>query len=93
MYQLIFRNWKFALLWALGLTASVATFFERGGGNERLEASARQIRSQRQQAGPPPAAPLGTAQLDPQAEDEANGEGEAAPPGDEAEASEADAAA
>lgn len=43
MYQLIFRNWKFAALWAIGISASVAAFFEPGGGQEQLAASAEKI--------------------------------------------------
>lgn len=47
MYQLIFRNWKFAALWAIGISASVAAFFEPGGGQEQLAASAEQIETAR----------------------------------------------
>ena len=45
MYQLIFRNWKFAALWAIGISASVAAFFEPGDGQEQLAASAEKIES------------------------------------------------
>ena len=55
MYQLIFRDWKIALLWAIGLTASTAAFFERDGGHDQLEASAAQIRAQKAQLAPTPA--------------------------------------
>lgn len=47
MYQLIFRNWKFAALWAIGISASVAAFFEPGGGQEQLAASAEKIETAR----------------------------------------------
>lgn len=79
MYQLIFRNWKFALLWAVGLTASAAAFMESGGGHERLEASAKQIRAQKalvaSQAAPSGAA--APARVDPLAEPPAEEEAEA----------------
>ncbi len=66
MYQLIFRNWKFALLWAIGLTASTAAFFERGGGNDQLAARAQEIRQQRQGSAQaaPAAAPAAAEQND-----------------------------
>ena len=60
MYQLIFRNWKFAALWAIGISASVAAFFEPGGGQEQLAASAEKIetaRAQESRVGNPPASP------------------------------------
>ena len=62
MHELIFRNWKFALLWAIGLTASAAAFFEKDGGQAQLQRSAEQIRAQREQLGapPPPAATVRT---------------------------------
>lgn len=47
MYQLIFRNWKFAALWAIGISASVAAFFEPGGGQEQLAVSAEKIETAR----------------------------------------------
>ena len=47
MYQLIFRNWKFAALWAIGISASVAAFFEPGGGQEQLAASTEKIETAR----------------------------------------------
>ena len=93
MYQLIFRNWKFALLWAIGLTASAAAFFERGGGNDQLVARAQEIRQQRQ-GSPQPAAIASqpAAQEPPQAEeaDAEQGDGPATTEaiGDEAEAPE-----
>lgn len=61
MYQLIFRNWKFALLWVVGISISVASFLEKGGGKDRMEASAQQIREHRQgiAAEPAPIAPQG----------------------------------
>ncbi len=81
MYQLIFRNWKFALLWAIGLTASAAAFLERGGGHEQLEASARQIRAQHEQtaAAPAPPVPQATERLDPLPEDAVSDEGDGPP--------------
>ena len=47
MYQLIFRNWKFAALWAIAISGSVAAFFEPGGGQEQLAASAEKIETAR----------------------------------------------
>lgn len=47
MHRALFTNWKFALLWAIGISASVAAFFADGGGHEQLEASAQQIREKR----------------------------------------------
>lgn len=55
MYQLIFRNWKFALLWVVGISCSVAAFLEEGGGKDRMEASAQQIRERRQASTAEPA--------------------------------------
>lgn len=100
MYQLIFRNWKVAALWAVGLTASVGAFFSDGGGHEQLEHSADQIRESRAQASsspvteaaepePEPAAPARTAPL-PEIGDEAGLESDdaAAPAAEPAEISE-----
>ncbi len=42
MYQLIFRNWKFAGLWAIGTMASVGAYFADGGGPEKLDQAAAQ---------------------------------------------------
>jgi hypothetical protein len=47
MHRALFNSWKFALLWAIGISASVAAFFADGGGHEQLEASAEQIREKR----------------------------------------------
>lgn len=47
MQRLLFRDWRFALLWAIGLTFSVAAFFSEGGGHEQLEQQADQIRANR----------------------------------------------
>lgn len=47
MHRALFSSWKFALLWAIGISASVAAFFADGGGHEQLEASAQQIREKR----------------------------------------------
>ncbi len=47
MQQLLFRDWRMALLWAVGLTAGVAAFFAEGGGHEDLAKSADQIRAAR----------------------------------------------
>jgi hypothetical protein len=47
MTQLLFRDWRFALLWAIGISASVAAFFADGGGQERLAANAQEIREKR----------------------------------------------
>ena len=48
MQQLLFRDWRFALLWAIGLTAGVAAFFSQGGGHEQLVKSAAEIKAARQ---------------------------------------------
>lgn len=47
MHRLLFSSWKVALLWAIGISASVAAFFADGGGHEQLEVSAQQIREKR----------------------------------------------
>ncbi len=47
MHRILFSNWKVALLWAIGISASVAAFFADGGGHEQLEQSAQQIRDKR----------------------------------------------
>lgn len=86
MYQLIFRDWKIALLWAIGLTASTAAFFERDGGHDQLEASAAQIRAQKAQLAPVPSYAPPSAQpdrADPSPEAQPSGEGgDASVPGD-----------
>lgn len=48
MQQLLFRDWRFALLWAIGLTASAAAFVSAGGGHEELAEGAEEIRASRQ---------------------------------------------
>lgn len=62
MYALIFRNWKFAMLWAIGLAATAAAFMEKDGGQAKLQASADQIRAQGELVAPtkPAAAPAAT---------------------------------
>ena len=57
MYQLIFRNWKFAALWAIGISASVAAFFEPGGWQEQLAASAGKIETAMESVAPAPPPP------------------------------------
>ena len=47
MHRALFTNWKFALLWAIGISASIAAFFSEGGGHEQLAESAQQIREKR----------------------------------------------
>lgn len=47
MTQLLFRNWKFALLWVVGTCAMTAAFFMDGGGHDRLEEGTQQIRDTR----------------------------------------------
>lgn len=47
MQQLLFRDWRFALLWAVGLTALLAAFFSEGGGHEQLIEKAEQISANR----------------------------------------------
>lgn len=43
----MFRDWRMALLWAVGLMASVAAFFSDGGGHEALTQQAREIANKR----------------------------------------------
>jgi hypothetical protein len=50
MQRLLFRDWRFALLWAIGLAASAAAFVSQGGGHEELAKSAREIKASRQAA-------------------------------------------
>ena len=47
MNQLIFRNWKFALLWAIGTIASIGAFFADDGGHKKLEQVAVQVSESR----------------------------------------------
>ena len=35
----LFRDWRFALLWVIGISAMAAAFFARGGGNEQASAA------------------------------------------------------
>jgi hypothetical protein len=77
MYRALFSNWKFALLWAIGISASVAAFFADGGGHEQLEVSAQQIREKRSnpdrqdaQAEEPVAAPAPAPSAVPASEEE-----------------------
>ncbi|WP_374284299.1 hypothetical protein [Novosphingobium sp.] len=90
MYQLIFRNWKFALLWAIGLTASATAFFERGGGNEQLEARTQQIREQQQGTAAPTGAASPAAAEDEVLADEADSGQTDSPAAVEAQEDEAD---
>lgn len=85
MYALIFRNWKLALLWAIGITASAAAFIEKDGGQAKMQASADQIRAQKEQVAAPapvsaPAANSAASAENPEAEEPA--EGDAAPEGE-----------
>jgi hypothetical protein len=77
MTRILFTNWKIALLWAIGISASVAAFFADGGGHEQLEASAQQIREKRSnpyredaEAAEPVQAPVPAASAVPANEDE-----------------------
>jgi hypothetical protein len=47
MYQALFRSWKIAALWALGVSAGVAAFFADDGGQEQLERNTELIREGR----------------------------------------------
>jgi hypothetical protein len=47
MQQLIFRNWKFALLWAVGTIASIGAFFADDGGHKKLEQAAAKVSESR----------------------------------------------
>jgi len=35
----LFRDWRFALLWVIGISALAAAYFAQGGGHEQLLAS------------------------------------------------------
>jgi hypothetical protein len=77
MHRALFSSWKIALLWVIGISASVAAFFADGGGHEQLEANAAQIREKRGNAlrketgGPPPVGqPAPAATSDEEAEPE-----------------------
>ena len=48
MGQLIFRNRWFALIWVSGMLVSLATFFGEGGGHEKLDQAAAQLRENKQ---------------------------------------------
>lgn len=65
MYQLLFRNWKVALLWAIGVSASVGAFFADGGRHEQMEAEIGMIREQRSHAAAPQASPSAEPQAAP----------------------------
>lgn len=43
MYQFLFRNRWLALVWVLSMLGLVATFFAKDGGQQKLEAAAKQI--------------------------------------------------
>lgn len=92
IYQLLFRNWKQALLWAIGVSASVGAFFAEGGRHEQLEANVEKIREQRSHTAPPaPAAEPAAAQASPSpsaAANEDEGAGEVQGPDGENEAEE-----
>jgi hypothetical protein len=47
VHQTLFKSWKIAALWAIGISASIAAFFSEGGGHEQLAESAQQIREKR----------------------------------------------
>jgi hypothetical protein len=47
VFRLLFSNRWFALAWVALTTASVATFFAKDGGADRLAATAQQIHAQR----------------------------------------------
>lgn len=47
MQQLIFRNWKFALLWAIGTMASIGAFFADDAGHKKLEQAAAKVSESR----------------------------------------------
>ena len=47
MSQLLFRNRWIALVWALALCYSIASFFGKDGGQEQLADAAQDIRSSR----------------------------------------------
>lgn len=77
MYRALFSSWKFALLWAIGISASIAAFFADGGGHEQLEVSAQQIREKRSnpyredaEAAEPVKAPAPAASAAPASEEE-----------------------
>jgi hypothetical protein len=74
MYQLLFRSRWFALLWAGVTLASIGAFVSEGGGTDKLDDTAQDVREQRQMmagGGAPPTfveeAPLvdDTALIDP----------------------------
>jgi hypothetical protein len=46
MGQLIFRNKWVALIWVIGLLASLGAFFSKGGGVEALDQTVDRMRSQ-----------------------------------------------
>lgn len=71
MYQLLFRNWKLALVWALGVSISVGLFFAEGGRHEELESNVEKIRAGRGQSAPAPTpGPAAAAAVNPPASDE-----------------------
>lgn len=81
MHQTLFRSWKIAALWAIGISASIAAFFSEGGGHEQLEESAQQIREKRGNphrqddgAGQPVAQPVAAAPAADEAEEAAEPE-------------------
>lgn len=61
----LFRDWRFALLWVIGISALAAAFFAEGGGHEDMMAnqppaapSAAQPVAASPAPGPAPTAPL-----------------------------------
>lgn len=100
MNQTLFRSWKIAAFWAIGISALVAAFFAEGGGHEQFEQSAQQIRDKRanpERREAPAAAPRPAPSASPAAMDEepepAFGEPTMPTGGDEVEAAPAPAPA
>lgn len=56
MYKAILSNWKLTLMWALGICASTAFFFGRGG-DAQLTESIQQISAGAAEPVAPPPAP------------------------------------
>ena len=46
MMFLIFRNWKIAALWVVGVLVSTSAFFASGGGNEQLDTAMQSLGAQ-----------------------------------------------
>lgn len=70
----LFRDWRFALLWVVGISALATAFFARGGGHEELLAKPQPEASAIAPAAPASPAPAAAPVADAEDEQAAFGE-------------------